>query len=185
MISHTHRCIFVHQRKVAGTSIIRHFGIDPSMAEWHLYNDGVLTPEWRTRGPLERSYLSFSTVRNPFDRLVSAWLYLPSTRSRPLIDVLRDPPRTGHDFRHLARCQHTILVDPATGGLIVDELIRYESLETDFDRIRQTLGLPHRSLDHFNATRREHDYRPYFDGETRALATEMFRRDLDAFGYEF
>jgi hypothetical protein len=42
MISHRHRCIFVHQRKCAGTSILRAFGLGPEHPDWHVANDGVL-----------------------------------------------------------------------------------------------------------------------------------------------
>jgi hypothetical protein len=42
MISHRYRCIFVHQRKCAGTSIIRAFGLGPEHPDWHVANDGVL-----------------------------------------------------------------------------------------------------------------------------------------------
>ena len=77
MISHRFKRIFIHQRKCAGTSIIRSFGIDPSSSDWHFMNDGVLAPEAVARPD---QYLVFSIVRNPWDRFVSGWKYCPSTR---------------------------------------------------------------------------------------------------------
>ena len=60
MISHPHRCIFLHQRKCAGTAIKEAFGLRNEDADWHAYNDGVLDPAFAQR---PRDYLVFSIVR--------------------------------------------------------------------------------------------------------------------------
>jgi hypothetical protein len=185
MIDHAHRCIFIHQRKAAGCSIISSFGLTPADQAWHRCNDGVLDKSWRRRTAEERRYFVFSAVRNPFDRLVSAWRYLESTKRRTLLEVLMDPPREGHDFRHLTRPQVALLRDPETGRLVTDDLIRYERLDEDFARIRETLGLAQAPLPALNRGERQRDYHFYFDDRTRALAAELFREDLDAFGYAY
>jgi len=183
MIHHGYRCIFIHQRKTGGVSIISAFGLSSEDKEWHHYNDGVLGDYIWDRRP---NYFVFSTVRNPFDRLVSGWLYLGETRSRPLIDVISDKKPTDLVHRHILRPQIAILRHPDTGALVTDELIRYETLQTDFDRICGLIGKPRTQLPTKNVgKRRRRDYRTYFDDETRALAEELFRDDLDAFGYEF
>ncbi len=43
MISHKYRCIFIHQRKTAGSAIITSFGINLEQPEWHTFNEGVRT----------------------------------------------------------------------------------------------------------------------------------------------
>ena len=102
MIDHAHRVIFIHQRKVAGSSIMTAFGYGPDEPNWHQYNNGVLSLDWNLR---ETSYYVISAVRNPFDRVISSWKYLSSTRNQTLLDVLRAPPLEGHDYRHLTRPQ--------------------------------------------------------------------------------
>ena len=185
MIDHTHRAIFIHQRKVAGMSIMRTFGFQPENPDFHLFNDGVLSAEWRDRDARVRGYFVISAVRNPFDRLISGWKYLAATANRPLLDVLLDPPREGHDYRHLTRPQIAILRDPTTGQLIVDDLIRFESLQADFDRVCARIGAPRSILPHVNMSMRERDYRAYFDARTRRLAEIMFAEDLAVFNYQF
>lgn len=185
MIDHEHRCIFIHQRKVAGTSIISSFGFTQNDPGWHKYNDGVLSRDWRDRPAEERRYFVFSAVRNPFDRLISAWRYLKSTRDRPLLDVLLNPPREGHDFRHLTRTQVSLLREQKSRKLITDDLIRYERCQEDFDRVRRRLNLPPFRLPVMNVSNRGPDYRIYFDTQTRALAEEMYMEDLLTFGYRF
>jgi len=98
---HRHRCIFIHQRKTAGCSIITSFGITQDQPDWHLFNNGTLGNEVEAP-PQDRAGLRvFTVIRNPWDRFVSGWKYLAATRDRPLMDVLKDLPaeHTGHDYR--------------------------------------------------------------------------------------
>lgn len=181
MISHACRAIYIHQRKCAGTSIIHSFDIRPEMPDWHTYNNGVLEPDWASRPP----YFVFSSVRNPFDRLVSSWKYLESTRHRALEEVLAAPPADGHDYRHFTRPQADILCEPATGRLVVDDLVRFETLQADYDRICARIGKPFLQLPRVNVTERDRAWRPYFTTEARRLAETMFARDLALFDYDF
>ncbi len=92
MISHKYRCIFVHQRKSAGTSVKALFP-DAVGEDRRRFNNGVLDPDWRPDNALIRDYHSFTVVRNPWDRFVSGWKFCRSTRDRPLLDVLANLPR--------------------------------------------------------------------------------------------
>ena len=108
MISHKFKCIFIHQRKCAGSSIIDTFGFKISDPEWHVMNDGVVSPEYVSD---TSGYFRFAVARNPWDRFVSGWKYLAATRDRSLRDVLTNLPQVGKDYRHLTRPQHTTLFD--------------------------------------------------------------------------
>lgn len=180
MISHTYGCIFVHQRKCAGTSIIRAFDLRSREPDWHIMNDGILSPEYATA---PSGYFRFSVVRNPWDRFVSGWKYCKSTRRRSLRDVLADLPREGHDYRHLTRPQHTILYDENM-QLAVDYVMRFESLQSDFDKVCDIIGKPRRTLAHHNRGRRAH-YATYFDEECRRTFLLHFGRDVELFGYQY
>lgn len=92
MISHAHRCIFVHQRKAAGTTVKAMFD-DVQGADRARFNSGVLGENWDERDPTIRAYLKFTVIRNPWDRFVSGWLYCKSTKHRPILDVLENLPR--------------------------------------------------------------------------------------------
>ncbi len=92
MISHQYRCIFVHQRKAAGTTVKALFP-DAVGRDRGRFNEGVLDPAWRQDEAPVRDYLKFTVVRNPWDRFVSGWQYCASTRDRPIGDVLANLPR--------------------------------------------------------------------------------------------
>jgi len=180
MLSHKYKCIFIHQRKCAGCSITHTFGLDPSEPEWHFMNDGLLSPEYESA---PTGYFRFSVMRNPWDRFVSGWKYLPSTRDRSLLDVLNNLPQGGADYRHLTRPQHAILYDK-NGRLIVDYMIRYESLQQDFDAVCNIIGKPRRKLPHINQGDRKH-YSEYFDVESRRIFLQHFGTDIELLGYKY
>jgi hypothetical protein len=185
MLSRHHNCIFIHNRKCAGTSIISSFGITPDMGDWHMFNDGVLDPDWLRERDVVQSAFKFTCVRNPFDRAVSGWRYLKSISGRRLEEALENPPVTGHDFRHFTRPQSDILFDRSTGGLVVDAIVRFETLQSDFDLICDRIGLERRVLAWRNPTTRARDYRTYFNRNSRKMAETLFHADLQNFGYDF
>jgi len=108
---------------------------------------------------------------------------LESTRDRPLRDVLTNLPRTGKDYRHLTRPQHSTLYDDSS-QLVVDYLIRFESLQDGFDEVCRMIGKPRRILPHVNQTQHDH-YTRYFDDECRELFRRRFARDVELFGYQY
>ncbi len=180
MIIHQYRCIFVHQRKCAGSSIMRTFGIAFGTTEWDFMKDGVLSEEHAT-APL--GYFRFAVVRNPWDRFVSGWKYCSSTRERTLEEILNDLPRQGHDYRHITRPQHATLFDEH-GVLAVDYLIRFERLQQGFDAVCGLIGKPRCQLSHRNRGTREH-YRAYFDAASRLSFLRHFARDVELLGYDY
>lgn len=180
MIYHNAKLIFIHQRKCAGTSIIRSFGLKPAQPEWHFLNNGVLDPEFSLR-PMD--YRVFAVVRNPWDRFVSGWKYCEATKSLSLEEVLRNLPSEGHDYRHLTRPQHVTLFH-ADGTPAFHDLLRFETLQQDFDAFCQRTGIPCRTLPRINVGNRG-DYRTFFDATTRRLFDLQYARDAELFGYTF
>lgn len=180
MISHRYRCVFIHQRKCAGSSIVQTFDVPFATTEWDFMNEGVLgvPPASAPQG-----YFCFAVVRNPWDRFVSAWKYLSSTRDRTLAEVLAHLPQRGHDYRHLTRPQHATLFD-TQGRLVVDCLIRFERLQEGYDRVCDLIGKPRCVLPHRNRGAREH-YREYFDAASRSTFLQYFGRDVELFGYDY
>lgn len=180
MICHQYRCVFVHQRKCAGSSIMRAFDVMFGTPEWDFMKDGLLSEE-STEAP--SGYFRFAVVRNPWDRFVSGWKYCSSTCDRTLGEVLADLPQQGHDYRHVTRPQHATLFDER-GAAAVDYLIRFERLQEGFDAVCDLIGKPRCRLPHRNRGTRGH-YREYFDAASRHSFLRHFKRDVELFGYEY
>ena len=193
------RCLFAHIPKTGGNSIRNVVFEKRYEGPW--FGDEI-PAEWK---PL----FSFGFVRNPFDRVVSAWKmfcqgteddawHLPEGGSLDLTlaDVLRlgldETAALGHPHYNqikptpLIRLKNHIIpqTHPYHGLSLVQFIGRFENLQRDFARVSQALGIAEMELPKTNWTKHSH-YRDYFDSESRQLAESLYREDLDTFGYHF
>ncbi len=146
-VSHEHRFVWFRVAK-AGTRTI--FG--------HLVDCGVeldLSHAMRIRYPVEpfADYYKFAFVRDPLDRLVSAWLdkvvdnnyYRLEPDERRRLQSLEAFVEwvAGHDLSDVSTVdQHLVLQTRAVDLTQVDLLGRLESFTTDFATVCRHLGLP-------------------------------------------
>ena len=132
-------------------------------------------------------YFKFSFVRNPFDRFVSYCSFM----TRQQGDFDRDPRGTMHrilfDLRPMEHVhfqpQYTLLVN-AAGELEMDCIGRVERLQADYDEVCSRIGIPSSVLERVNSSRRG-DYRDYYDQALIDGVADLYRRDLELFGYTF
>lgn len=150
------------------------------------------------------SLFKFSFVRNPWERIVSEYRYRNYFHHRSFRDFLQNrlpPPGWDDKYRHIMP-QYDMLHD-ANGRLLVDFVGRFENLQADFDRVCEQLGiadsrLPHRNPSdkksrnlkrrirnwlYFNGENRKVDYTEFYDAGTIALVGNLYRQDIEAFGY--
>lgn len=132
-------------------------------------------------------YFKFAFVRNPFDRFVSYCAFM--TRSNDVFahapkQVMREILFEARPLDHiLFRPQHTVLVD-ADGHLLTDMVGRVEQMQASYDAVCARIGIPAAKLERSNSTRRG-SYRDYYDQPLIDGVAELYRRDLELFGYEF
>jgi hypothetical protein len=133
-------------------------------------------------------YLKFCFVRNPFDRFVSYCAFM--TRGQPeLFDgdprgVMR---RILHEVRplgHVLFLPQASFVTDDDGTLLADEVGRVEQMQASYDAICARVGIPSRALARVNASGRG-DYRRYYDQALVDDVGDLYRRDLELFGYGF
>jgi hypothetical protein len=155
--------------------------------------------------------LTFTTVRNPFDSLVSLYAkqrweyadveheffervpgYSDSIKMAAQVEFpdwirWRFGPRSWK-----ARARRWIpgsdvgrhLYESYLHG--VEVVMRFESLQADFDAVMERLQLPPITVPEYNVTSsRSREYRPYYDRRSRRLVEQRFAPDLERFGYEF
>ena len=138
-------------------------------------------------------FFKFAVVRNPWARAVSQIEYLRAKKKREIFtsDDFRENLRIyceashrihGHD---LGACQLDYLVD-ASGKMAMDYIGRFESLEQDFKKICQKLGIKKPPvLPHIHASSRAKPYQEYYDKKTADWIRRRFARDIEYFGHEF
>jgi sulfotransferase famil protein len=159
------------------------------------------------------SYFKFSVVRDPWDRVVSMYKYLGYGRRVPfktfVLKILERKLMAG--LYWFVRPQSEYLYDE-DGILLVDQVGRFETLQDDFDQVARRLGLAQTLLPHTNrgqargielapSVRQLARYvlyqtrgrflprfersRDYYDAASRDCVADLYRKDLDLFGYEF
>lgn len=233
MISHQHKCIFVHIPRTAGQSI-EHVFLRSLGLTWETRAPLLLRPNDRPElGPprlahlkardyvkfkyisqdLFGSYFKFTFVRNPWDRLVSLYRYLGFAQRSSYKQFL------AHHLPHLWDDMHWF-IGPQVGFIysgdhcLVDFVGTFEQLNEDFAFICQRLQMKPHKLPHVNQKKRgssttpsglsllerlrgrrsvtdaigSHStptFRDYYDSNTRAFVEDLYRDDIQAFGYSF
>lgn len=133
------------------------------------------------------AFLKFAFVRNPFDRFVSYCAFMTRDDGaflrRPQ-DVMRHFLFKERPLDHLLfQPQHTFICD-RDGELMADVIGRVEDMQSSFDQICARIGVPGAVLDKVNSS--EHGtFRDYYDAELIEGVSDIYRRDLDLFGYSF
>ena len=133
------------------------------------------------------SYFKFGFVRNPFDRFVSYCAFV----TRDSDAFARDPQYVMREILFAARPVQHVLFQPQSiflvdgeGRLLADYVGRVEQMQASYDQVAARIGIPTRALEKVNQTRRS-DYRAYYDQQLIDGVAELYRQDLDLFGYGF
>ena len=186
------RAIFVHVPKVAGTSVKQVLFPDA----WSLTHYRAI--DYFLDNPLKyRRYFVFAFVRNPYDRLVSAYEFLlrggknePDRRFRDRVlsayasfaDLVKyGLGRREVDEKYHFMPQSRFLVSP-WGSIMVDYVGRFERMEADFATIARRMGLDVR-LPHSNKSTRGR-WEDYYTEELRSIVYRHYKADFDLLAYE-
>jgi hypothetical protein len=174
-------CVFIHIPKTGGYSIRE--GFFKGRYEGPAF--GHIPEHW--------SGLRFAFVRNPYDRLISAWKMFTfgtskggqECREMPLRDflnvvmddgVLYDERR--HTWEEKVR-HHTIpQTHPFNCLHLADFIGRFESLNEDFGNVCKAIGVEFHGLPHLNNSEHEH-YSHYLDDEIIRLASAYYEKDFE------
>lgn len=130
-------------------------------------------------------YFKFCCVRNPWDKVVSAFHFLrqgqpelePAARVAAFRDWLFNEDRAGVD-----RKLYTI-----DGKVVVDRFIRYERLAADIAEVCAHIGVPMPDLPWLKGGIRPAGmhYSEYYDQASRDHVAKLFAEDIAMLGYEF
>jgi hypothetical protein len=197
MVDHKHKAIFVHVPKCAGASMQAALLLGNNDVE--KYGRHPTIHDIREQLPKEvfDEYFSFAFIRNPFDRMVSAYAYFNKRTGIKgcFSDFVRKRGIYGTEYRrnkHDAAVHHMMGLRPITdficddsGYVVVDFVGRFETLYTDFEHVAKAIGLPPMLPRHLNVSSRYDDYRWYYTPRLRRIVEKCYKTDLIKFGYEF
>lgn len=136
----------------------------------------------------------FTFVRNPWDLQVSSFHHIQ--RERPAVmngitdfnEFMRykfDPERPyQYHIDTSLEWQSDYIVD-LHGNKIVDFVGHYENLQSDFDIVCDTVGVPKQTLPSKRRAKDRTDYRKYYDDRSIELVAEHFAKDIALLNYRF
>lgn len=187
------KCIYIHIPKSAGISINRSlFG---NIGGGHK----TATQYKKIFGPYTfRKYFKFSFVRNPYSRLLSAFLFLKkggfNERNKEWFENNVKQFDTFEDFvtgwvttenifsyYHFLP-QYYFLYDKRIMNIMVDYIGKVENIEEDFDFVCHRLGVK-RQLMSLNQTSGGIDWKSYYNDHTMKIVSGVYKLDFDLFNY--
>jgi hypothetical protein len=123
---------------------------------------------------------TFTVVRNPWDRVVSLWAFWNKTnRMNTPFDTF---VRNLHTYKFNEQSWFTFdQPQKAWFPNGVTYLLKFETLEEDFKVIQGKLGC-NEPLPKINTTEHD-DYRTYYTQETWDIVANVFKDDIEEFGY--
>lgn len=190
-----HSAIFVHIPKCAGISVVKSLFGDFDCGHTSLKRYQIMfSPEDFHR------YYKFTIVRNPFDRLVSAFFFLKKGGINE-----KDKNWAGRKFasyenfeafvkgwvnrRNVMRALHfrpqSQFICAANGRPGLDFIGYLENIGADFNHIADRLQIKTSLIETNRNASREKDYRQYYTDETRAIVADVYADDLKLLGYTF
>lgn len=187
-----YRCIFIHITKTAGTSVATAF-FDELPYHYTAVQYRVIFGRRNFN-----QYFKFAFVRNPWDRLYSAWNFLKQGGWDEK-DAAWAAGHLGHidDFNefvcqwmneerlwsHIHFWPQYRFIEDHKGRCLLDHIAYFETIHQDFEVIACRLGIE-TTLPHKNPSRRS-DYRDIYSGEARDKVARLYARDIDKLGYSF
>ena len=202
MISHAHKFIFIHIPKTGGTSIDILF--NGSMQRHSCLKDY----EYYLPKKQFDQYFKFTTVRNPFDLLVSSYTMVIKRIQQKHLHTLKQfghnvfsfeeylknkiqnyivgtEPFISTNFSHsMFNSNQIYWIKDSQGKINIDYVMKFENLQEDFNVVCDKIGIPQRELPHKNKTKHKH-YTEYYDDETKQIVAEKYAKDIEYFGYKF
>jgi hypothetical protein len=190
-----HRCIFVHIPKCAGVSVCQSLFGDLGAGHYPLTTFQKVFGE-----TIYNEYFKFTFVRNPWDRLLSAYRFLKQGGfnsadrcwAEQHLSAYRDFGTFVRDWVTIDNVRSWVHFRPQTDFLLapngapgIDFIGRIENLEHDFQQICIRLGIQKR-LQTFNIDNREKpSYADFYNNETRDLVAHVYSQDVAGLGYSF
>lgn len=186
-----HRCLFIHITKTAGTSVAK------SLFEYLPYHYTAVDYRVIYGHRDFDDYFKFAFVRNPWDRLYSAWRYLAAggwndddrqwyqdnlSRYPDFESFVNEWLNDDNILKHRHFWPQSRFTCDSK-GLLLDHVGYFETLEQDFNIIASRLGIDVKLGKH-NANPGK-DYRDAYTDEMQQRVAHVYAKDIELFGYRF
>lgn len=191
MIDHKNKILFIHVPKCAGSSIkiwMKH------ISGKCFQKGGHPTYDYYSKKYNVQDYYKFTMVRNPYDRVVSAYCYLKKGGRGSRHDVAARDELKDCTFLQFAkkidhfkqkyihfREQMYFIKDVSN----YDVIGRVENVEQLINTLRRDLNITHDDqIPNVNMTGHQ-QYKSYYDDEIYDIISHAYKNDLTTLNYEY
>lgn len=196
-LENDNKIIFIHIPKAAGNALIKTLfnqsatGHDPLLR--YKKNDLVKYT----------NFYKFSVVRNPWDRLVSAYFYLKQGGigffdkefadkflndcdefNEFVLKLESDPHFLGKILSWVHFCPQVSFLQDETGRIAVDRVVKLEYISSDISLLCKDLNLPDKQMVKDNQSKRG-SYQDYYTEKTKSIVAKIYKEDIQQLGYNF
>ena len=213
MISHKHKCIFIHIAKCAGSTIENAFDVDiadqspnnhKNLFGWDnthkLYLQHATPQELIDYGHIDNkiwdSYYKFVVVRNSWDKSISDFFWMRKKehlrglfieyldRSGVFKSKLTDNTNPEYRGDHLTKQVDYFKLN---GNLInYDRVLYFDQLASELPKVAKDLGLANNFFDkRVNVISGKLHYSKYFSHQMIKKVEEVYKEDIDFFDFKF
>ena len=197
-----YRCLFVHIPKAGGVSVYNSL-FAPASGQDYVKSVGhhsIRDYELIFGRKAVQTYFTFTVVRNPWARVLSAYQFLrrggfhqqdAAWAERHLsqfssfdefVAQWLTPPNIYRALHFVP--QHEFLRS-RSGQLNLDFVGRLETIQADFDSIKEKIGIDC-DIRHLNKSKsKPHHYRQSYTARSRHIVEQIYRTDIETFGYDF
>lgn len=185
------KTVMIRIPKTGSTSIV--WGIFGGIGESDTVFHGPPHQQWL-------QYFVFGFVRNPFDRMVSAYLMFKKYKTATpeeeafkerltmssVLDVIEDEQQdmTGEDYFSKLRRHVIPMTHPFFGLKLASKIYQFENFPDAYRELSERFEVPLVEVPHMRKTKRQH-YLEYFNADDANRARKILQEDCDTFGYQF
>jgi hypothetical protein len=205
IVSHKHRYVYVELPRTGSSAVSAELRENYD-GQSFLFKHATYRDFLRVATPDEKTYFTFSGLRNPLDVAVTRYTHLledsrghfsepeqvqmrGSVAGRLERRLFRWVQQTQPDFETFLKRVYVLPFDTwsSLDHKRFDAIIRFENLATDFEAVVRQLGLePVRPLPERNVTPgRERDYEAYYTPGAVRAAVRIFGPYMQEWGYQF
>ena len=193
-----HNAIFIHVPKAAGSSVKQSLGMPDLWPHCPAKAYCEIDPTFY------RNAFTFAFVRNPWDRLVSAFHFINFSSENEyskkirhelfsdvesfdnFLEKLKSASYRGYVLTKMHFMPQVDFLCDYRGKVIVDAVGRFENLDDDFFEFAARIGVSDRIDTRNVGHNRNKDYREYYDLPWKVdLIRDIYRSDITLFGYQF